>query len=85
MTLPDERYRAVGKARHLLRKLIAQRRMPRNKAEWDEIRNLASSALKHFPADYHLDDAAEKVPDAFKKPAEHCPNCFAGRSGDCCS
>ena len=44
MTLPDERYRAVGKARDLLRKLIAQRRMPRNKAEWDEIRREASSA-----------------------------------------
>lgn len=85
MTLPDERYRAVGKARDLLRKLIAQRRMPRNKAEWDAIRQEASSALKHYPGDLYLDEASKKAPAVFEKPAEHCPNCFAGRSGDCCS
>jgi hypothetical protein len=82
MTLPDERYRAVAQARDLLRKLVAQRRMPRNKKEWDQIREEARSALKHYPGDLYLDDAAKKAPEVFKKPVEHYGNCFAGRSGD---
>lgn len=64
MTLPDERYRAVVYTHDFLRKLLDPKATPRvPKAVRQEARRL----LKHYPAEFYMDQAARKAPDVFKK------------------
>lgn len=62
MTLPDERYRSLIKARDFLRELMdpsKTKRIPR------EIRRRAYYALKHFPGEYDLKEIAKALPKLF--------------------
>jgi hypothetical protein len=67
MTLPDERYRAVQKAREFLRDLLDPKKTPRIPKE---IRKRAYWALKHFPSDLDMDYAADGAPGYFESPEE---------------
>ena len=67
MTLPDERYRAVGQARRLLEELCDPRMTPRIPAG---IRDRARGALRHYPSSYDMDRAAEGAPDVFQQRME---------------
>lgn len=62
MTLPDERSRAIRWARELLRDLLDRSKTP---GVPKEIRERAYSALRHYPADYHVNYAADGAPDHF--------------------
>ena len=70
MTLPDERYRAVKNTQQFLRDLLDPKKTPRVPRT---VRLQARTVLKHFPDGFHLDEAAKRAPEVFKKPA---------RSGD---
>lgn len=65
MTLPDERYRAIIRARNFLQDLLDPKKTPRVPRK---IRDEAYSALKHFPWNLHIDYIAEKVPEILEKP-----------------
>jgi hypothetical protein len=60
MTLPDERYRALVKARSFLFDLIDPKKTP---GVPSNVRMCASSILKHFPDDYHSRILAEQSPN----------------------
>ena len=65
MTLPDERTRAVQNVREFLFQLAWRygiKKIP------SEVRRQARSLLKHYPGDFDLTRAAEKLPDVFDKP-----------------
>jgi hypothetical protein len=65
MTLPDERYRAVLCTKNFLRELAFDRkRYPRLSLE---VRQRAASLLKHYPTDYDMQVATERVPEVFSK------------------
>lgn len=67
MTLPDERYRAVKYTEQFLRDLVnpsVTKRVPRN------IRDRASSLLRHYPSNWDLDRAAESAPHIFQERME---------------
>jgi hypothetical protein len=64
VTLPDERYRAIQKARELLRDLLDAKKTPRVPRK---VRIAAYWALKHFPTDYDMLKAATKAPEVFEK------------------
>lgn len=64
MTLPDERYRAIQQAKRLLQELCDPRQTPRVPSV---IRQRASGALRHFPADYELEKIADSCPDYLDK------------------
>ena len=63
MTLPDERLRALKKARRFLFSLLDPSQTPKVPKT---IRKEASSVLKHFPFDYQLDKLAEIDPDNYE-------------------
>lgn len=63
MTLPDERYRAVGWAREFFRSLLVKSETPRVPLE---IRRRARAILKHFPWESDMERVAKKLPDIFK-------------------
>lgn len=65
MTLPDERTRAVQKARRFLRSLLDPKKTPRVPKQ---IRKEAYYVLKHFPGDLDLIIVATLSPDSFAKP-----------------
>jgi hypothetical protein len=56
MTLPNERFRAIRKTRHLLAALCDPKRTPGLPAP---IRQEASSCLKHFPTEHDISEAVE--------------------------
>jgi hypothetical protein len=60
MTLPDERYRAILMAEQLLKDLCDNRKTPRVPKI---IRQRASSCLRHYPSEYHLDRISSRSPD----------------------
>ena len=62
MTLPNERRRAVMLARDFLRDLLDPKKTPRVPSE---VRKRASSVLKHYPGDYHMEQVKEKAPTIF--------------------
>lgn len=68
MTLPDERYRAVMWASKFLQELAYDRkkypRLPK------EVRQQASSILRHYPSSWDLDQAEQGAPDVFQKRME---------------
>ena len=65
MTLPDERYRAIIRARDFLRDLLDPKKTPKVPKK---IRREAYYALKHFPWDMEIDYLAEKSPEILEKP-----------------
>ncbi len=64
MTLPDERYRAIIKARDFLRDLLNPKATPRVPKE---VRREAYRVLKHFISSYELEKLAEKSPTILRK------------------
>ena len=65
MTLPDERTRSIQYARQLLRDLLIPKKTPRVPRY---VRQRAYSALRHFPWDLHIAEAAKYSPDVFDTP-----------------
>lgn len=74
MTLPDERYRAVRYARQFLFDLCDPKKTP---GIPKIIRSQASSVLRHYPDDYHMNRAAEAAPDVFQTQMEPVTRLFA--------
>ena len=64
MTLPDERFRALKQGKKLLEELCDPGKTPRVPSL---IRDRARAALRHFPADFDLDDMAEACPEILQK------------------
>ncbi len=64
MTLPDERYRAIVKARDFLRDLMDPKKTPRIPKA---IRHRAYWCLRHFPCELHLE---EKCPEILEAPID---------------
>jgi hypothetical protein len=64
MTLPDERTRAIVKARNFLYDLIDPKKTPRIPKA---VRERARRILKHYPWDSYLDMTAEALPDVWGK------------------
>lgn len=64
MSLPDEKYRALFKARNFLRDLLDPKKTPKIPKK---VREEAYYALKHYPFDYDLEVLAKKCPDVIKK------------------
>ena len=67
MTLPDERYHSINNAREFLRDLLDPKKTPRVPRS---IRTRAYWALRHFPAEYHVEELARKSPKVIKKDRE---------------
>lgn len=63
MTIPAERYRAIKQAREFLRSLLDPKQTPKVPKS---IRVKAYYALKHFPADYEMEEVADVLPELFK-------------------
>jgi hypothetical protein len=57
MTLPDERYRSIEWARDFLRDLLDPSKTPKVPKN---VRQRAYSVLKHFPANYEMENIASK-------------------------
>ncbi len=66
MTLPDERYRAVMQAERLLKDLCDPSVTPRVPKE---IRQRASSVLRHWPGEYYIKRLAHESPDIIETAA----------------
>lgn len=64
MTLPDERYRAVTRAREFLLELLDPKKTPRVPRA---VRQTALRVLRHYPHDFEMERAAEIAPDVFAK------------------
>jgi hypothetical protein len=64
MTLPDERYRAMKCGYQFLLDLCNPSATPRVPKE---IRQRASSILKHYPSQYHFELIASALPNEFDK------------------
>ena len=64
MTLPDERTRAIVKARNFLYDLTDPKKTPRIPKA---VRERARRILKHYPWDSYLDMTAEALPDVWGK------------------
>jgi hypothetical protein len=64
MSLPDEKYRSINNAREFLRSLLDPKQTPRVPKK---VRKEAYWALRHYIADYELEQLAKKCPDILKK------------------
>ena len=64
MTLPDERSRSIRYAREFLRSLLDPKKTPKVPTA---VRRGASNVLRHFPADYHINEVADLAPEVFDK------------------
>lgn len=62
MTIPDERTTAIYNAREFLRALLDPKKTPRVPKA---IRTQAYWTLRHFPAQYEIEEAAKKAPKVF--------------------
>ena len=67
MTLPDERYRSIMQAKRLLEELCSPALTPRVAAG---IRDRARGALRHYPSEYDMRQAAQTSPDIFQERME---------------
>jgi hypothetical protein len=67
MTLPDERYRAVMRARELMYALMDPKKTP---GVPKTVREQARGVLRHYPSDWDMDRASEASPDVFQKQME---------------
>lgn len=63
MTLPDERYSAVMRAKQLMEDLLDRQKTPRVPKI---IRQRALGVLRHFPSEYELSRAADAAPNIFQ-------------------
>lgn len=59
MTMPDERYRAIERAREFLRDLLDPKKTPKVPRH---VRQQAYCVLKHFPGEFDMFVSREKVP-----------------------
>lgn len=66
MTLPDERYRSMIWADRLLKDLCDPSKTPRVPRE---IRQRASSVLRHWPGEYYINRLAHESPDIIETAA----------------
>jgi hypothetical protein len=64
MTLPNERYRSILNTKKFLLDLVNPKETPRIPKS---IRQHARLLLKHYPADYEMEEAAEQSPSLFSK------------------
>ena len=64
MTLPNERIRSLKQSKKLLEELCDPGKTPRVPSL---IRDRARAALRHFPADFELDDIAQSCPELLDK------------------
>lgn len=64
MTLADERYRSLVQTRKFLMELLSPHMTPRVPKI---IRQRASSLLRHWPVDYHLEEMCRLMPQHFAK------------------
>ena len=62
MTMPNERFYAVRNAREFLVELMDPKKTPRVPKE---IRLKAYYAIKHFPGEYHMEEARKLAPSVF--------------------
>jgi hypothetical protein len=62
MTLPNERLNSVNKARQFLKDLLDPKKTPKVPRD---VRHRAYEVLKHFPAEYEMEDASKKTPGIF--------------------
>lgn len=67
MSLPDEKYRAIIKARNFLRDLLNPKTTPRVPKK---VRSQAYMVLKHFIAEYELEKLAKRSPRILRKSDE---------------
>jgi len=67
MTLPDERYRAVMRAREFMFDLIDPKKTP---GVPKLIREQARGVLRHYPSNWDMDRASEAAPDVFQQQME---------------
>ncbi len=64
MTLPNERYRAIGAAREFLRDLLDPKKTPKVPKKY---RERAYRVLKHYPWAYDMSQVALSNPKIFEK------------------
>jgi len=64
MTLPNERTRALMNAKLFLRSLLDPRATPRVPLK---VRRAARSCLKHFPAEFEIEELPKCCPKLFGK------------------
>jgi len=62
MTMPNERRRAVNYTRQFLIDLMDPKKTPRAPSA---IRKQAYSCLKHYPGEYHMEEAQKLAPSIF--------------------
>jgi hypothetical protein len=62
MTLPYERRWAINNTRQFLVDLTDPKKTPRVPSA---VRKEAYRCLKHYPGDYHMDEARKAAPDVF--------------------
>jgi len=62
MTLPNERRMSILRTEDFLKDLLDPSKTPRVPKE---IRQRASSCLRHFPSEYHMNQAKELAPKIF--------------------
>jgi hypothetical protein len=67
MTLPVERYRAIGQTQQFLIDLLDGRTYPRVPRA---VKAEASRLLRHYPSQYHIDRLAEQAPDIIRPDIE---------------
>jgi hypothetical protein len=67
MTLPDERYRAVIQTRRFLLDLCNSQHTPRVPKL---VRETARAALRHYPSDWEMQQAAAAAPQVFQERME---------------
>jgi len=62
MTMPNERFYAIRNTREFLVELMDPKKTPRVPKE---IRLKAYYAIKHFPGEYHMEEARKLAPSVF--------------------
>ena len=62
MTMPNERFYAVRNAREFLVELMDPKKTPKVPKE---IRLKAYYAIKHFPGEFHMEEARKLAPSVF--------------------
>ncbi len=67
MTMPDERYRAVLRTEKFLRRILFREYLTDEdyKKAWEEIWFDARACLKHYPGEFHMEDAQLLAPEVF--------------------
>tara|TARA_B110000977_G_scaffold197718_1_gene280957 strand:+ start:1155 stop:1358 length:204 start_codon:yes stop_codon:yes gene_type:complete len=62
MTMPNERRWSVTNTRDFLMDLMDPKKTPRVPSK---VRLQAYRCIKHYPGEYHMEQAAEQAPDIF--------------------